>query len=319
MNVEASEMNGLKVTISILTYNRAPVLKELLLELRALTYRPLEIIVVDNCSADDTRKMIQEDFEFVRYFRTSENLGAVARNIGMENAEGDVIITLDDDISGIKDEDLVLIGKVFRDRPTLGAVNFKIVDFFSGNVCNWAHHCDVEKFSETEFYTYEITEGAVAFKKRAIQIAGCYPTSFFLSHEGPDLAFRLIDNGFDVIYSNKIAVLHSHSDMGRKSWLNYYYDTRNQLWLAVRHFPAGYMIKYLFKGWLAMMIYSIRDGFFRYWLKGVCDGLVGIKYAFESRRVLREGTMLFIKKIDKGRPKLKTLIKTKLFRRGVRL
>ena len=319
MNVEASEMNGLKVTISILTYNRAPVLKELLMELRALTYRPLEIIVVDNCSADDTRKMIRSDFEFVRYFRTSENLGAVARNIGMENAEGDVIITLDDDISGIKDEDLVLIGKVFRDRPTLGAVNFKVVDFFSGNICNWVHHCDVEKFSETEFYTYEITEGAVAFKKRAIQIAGGYPTSFFLSHEGPDLAFRLIDNGFDVIYSNKIAVLHSHSDMGRKSWLNYYYDTRNQLWLAIRHFPPAYAIKYLARGWLSMFVYSVRDGFFLYWLKGIIDSIKNVPVIMKNRKVLTKKTMSIINRIDKKRPNIYSLIKTRLVKKGVRL
>ena len=319
MSVEASNINGLKITISILTYNRAPVLKGLLSELGALTYRPLEIIVVDNCSADDTQQMIQEEFEFVRYFRTSENMGAVARNIGMENADGEIIITLDDDISGIKDEDLALIGKIFRDRPTIGAVNFKIIDYFNGNICNWAHHCEVEKYSETEFHTYEITEGAVAFRKKAIQIVGYYPTSFFLSHEGPDLAFRLIDSGFDVIYSNKIAVRHSHSDMGRKSWLNYYYDTRNQLWLAIRHFPPAYAIKYLTRGWLSMLVYSVRDGFFLYWLKGIKDGIKNTPEVIKNRKVLTKRTMAIINRIDERRPNLYRLIKIRLGKKGVRL
>ena len=68
-----------------------------------------------------------------------------------------------------------------------------------------------------------------------------------------------------------------------------------------------------------MLIYSIRDGFFLYWMKGVLDGIAGIKYAYKTRQVLRKETMEIIKRIDMERPKLRKLIKDKLFRKGVRL
>lgn len=311
--------NEIRVTISILTFNRATILNKLLIELGELKFKGLEIIVVDNCSNDNTSKIVQNYLEFVKYFRSPKNIGADARNIGLENAKGDVVITLDDDISNITDEEIAWIVKCFEKRPRLGAINFKVINFFTGKLCNWVHHCDPEIFSESEFKTYEITEGAVAFRKNALIKVGFYPNGFFLSHEGPDIAFRLIDKGYDVIYSNKVSVLHSHSELGRKNWLNYYYDTRNQFLLAVRNFPVFFGLKYLFIGISSMMIYSIRDGFFYYWLKGVADGVCGMKNAYLNRQVLRSETMAVIKDIDLKRPGFLCQMRSKLFDRGVRL
>lgn len=317
--IEEDYSDVVMVTISILTYNRISVLKKLLLELKELRYNALEIIVVDNCSVDGTQKIIENEFQFVRYFRSLKNIGAEARNIGLKEAKGDIIITLDDDISNITDEEIRKLVKIFKVCPKLGAINFKVINFFTGNICNWVHHCDPLKYSEIEFKTYEITEGAVAFNKIALKDTGYYPEDFFLSHEGPDLSFRLIDNGYDVIYSNAVTVLHSHSDLGRKNWLNYYYDTRNQLWLAVRHFPVIHGLKYLFVGLLSMMVYSIRDGFFKYWLKGIYDGIKGIKKSYVYRKVLKAETMATVKHIDGNRPNLFCQISEKLFKKGIRL
>lgn len=316
---EVDKNDIVMVTISILTYNRISVLKKLLLELSELKYKSLEVIVVDNCSVDDTQPIVENEFQFVRYFRTLKNIGAEARNIGLKKANGDIIITLDDDISNITDEEIKKLVKIFKAYPQLGAINFKVINLFSENICNWVHHCDPLQYSESEFQTYEITEGAVAFNKKALKDTGYYPEGFFLSHEGPDLSFRLIDNGYDVIYSNAVTVLHSHSDLGRKSWLNYYYDTRNQLWLAVRHFPINHGFKYLLIGLSSMMVYSIRDGFLKYWLKGIYDGIRGIKNSYENRKVLKPETMAIIKHIDEKRPDFFHQIKEKLFNRGIRL
>ena len=55
-NLRCTNKNVVKITISILTYNRCSILKELLFSLKKLKYSPLEIIVVDNCSKDETQK-----------------------------------------------------------------------------------------------------------------------------------------------------------------------------------------------------------------------------------------------------------------------
>ena len=129
-----------------------------------------------------------------------------------------------------------------------------------GRTCNWVHHCKEEEYYDREFLTYEITEGAVAFRKKALNCSGYYPENFFLSHEGPDLAFRIFENGYRVIYWGDIRVEHLFSEEGRKPWRNYYYDTRNQFWLAARHFPFDYAVVYLGRGLGSMLVYWAAMG-----------------------------------------------------------
>lgn len=303
--------NNLPVSICVLTFNRCLLLRELLKELENLTYLPLEIIVVDNHSEDETQNMMLSEFPKLKYIRTPENIGAAGRNVGIKAANGDIIVTLDDDILGLEDEAIQILVRKFIEDVNLGAVTFRYVDM-NGCTCNWVHHCIEEDYRDKEFMTYEILEGAVAFRKRAIEISGCYPESFFLSHEGPDLAFRILDKGFKVIYSGQVSVQHFLGEGGRKAWRNYYYDTRNQLWLAARHFPLVYSLIYLGRGLSSMLVYSIRDGYTLYWLKAIVDGLAGMRQALKERSVLTEKTMNILKEIDSKRPSLSYMIKKRL-------
>jgi GT2 family glycosyltransferase len=284
-----------------------------------LTYAPLEIIVVDNYSEDDTQQMITLSYPFVRYIRTNKNIGTAARNLAMKSAEGSILITLDDDILGIKDADIHSLVRLFCARPLLGAVNFRVLSLNTGRVANWVHHCQWEHYHTREFLTYEITEGAVAFRKAAVKAAGFYPTSFFISHEGPALALRILDAGFQVIYSPLVTVNHVFAEEGRPSWRRYYYDTRNQVWLAARCLPLQYACMYLLRGLFAMLIYAVRDGFVSSWLKGLVDGLAGLGQALRERRVLTAETMRIVKTIDSMRPPLRYMIARRLFRKGIDL
>jgi GT2 family glycosyltransferase len=184
---------------------------------------------------------------------------------------------------------------------------------------NWSHHYDERQFSNIEFETNEISEGAVVFRKSVLDTVGIYFEKYFISHEGPDLACRILDSGSKIIYSPKIVVEHHHSDIGRKSWRRYYYDTRNLIWLNVRHFPATMAIKRILFGLCPMLIYSVRDGFVFYWLKGVKDALVGLKEVVAGRKVISSSTMEYIKKIESNRPNLIVIMKKRFFRKDVRI
>jgi GT2 family glycosyltransferase len=255
--------------------------------------------------------MMMRDFPKVKYLRTERNIGASARNIAMKAANGDIIVTLDDDVAGLEGRGIETLIKKFSEDPGLGAVNFRVLNS-EGYICNWVHHCRQEDFFDKEFPTYEITEGAVAFRKKALEYSGYYPETFFLSHEGPDLAFRIIESGFKVIYIPNVEVTHCFANEGREPWRNYYYDTRNQLWLAVRNFPIMYALIYLGRGLFSMLLYSIRDGYFYYWLKAVVDGIAGLKQIMGERSVLSNATMKIIKMIDSQRPSLVYMIKDRL-------
>jgi GT2 family glycosyltransferase len=311
--------NTIKISIVVLTYNRVEVLSNLLYLLSSIISDWVEGIIVDNCSEDGTEEMVKEGFSDFIYIKTDKNIGVGARNLGIEVAKGEVIVCLDDDVYGINEEALRKIYEEFGNDEELGAINFKVIDYYSGEISNWIHHCSADRYSGKKFLTYEITEGAVAFRKKALKRSGLYPENFFLSHEGTDLALRIMDKGFKVIFWGEIIVKHKHSDLGRKKWMNYYYDTRNQFWLAVRNFPIGYMIRYLLKHVAATFIYSLRDGYLRFWFKAVKDGIWGIRGVKGDRNVLNNEIMNMIYLINQNKPPLLTVVRKRLFRKNMRL
>ena len=222
-----------RITISVLTFNRRDSLAELLAHLEGLGDAIDEVLVVDNCSDDGTAELVQSRWPRVRLLRTERNIGVVARNLGLRTASGEVVVTLDDDIVGLTRNDLDHLRARFREDPRLGALNFQVFDYFSGVVSNWVHHRPLAAAGGS-FATYEITEGAVAFRKEAVCAVGCYHEAYFISHEGPDLAFRLMNAGFRVFYDGAVGVRHKHEQGARHPDRFYYYDTRNQFWLAAR-------------------------------------------------------------------------------------
>ena len=97
------------VSVVIPTYNRAEYLHECLQGLYEQTYRPLEIVVIDDCSTDHTADVIRDwrkraqDYPAValRYHKLPRNVGfAHAVSIGYFLAQGEFIANHDsDDIS----------------------------------------------------------------------------------------------------------------------------------------------------------------------------------------------------------------------------
>lgn len=87
------------VSIIIPTYNRENLLKDAILSVLVQTCQDFELIVVDDCSKDDTNRAV-EDFKDARiiYLRHNENKGvATACNTGIKRASGDYLFILNDD------------------------------------------------------------------------------------------------------------------------------------------------------------------------------------------------------------------------------
>lgn len=308
----------IKISIVVLTYNRRDRLLRLLNHLSSLTYAPLEIIVVDNCSNPPVDDIV-ENCPGAKLVMNTKNLGAVGRNTGLQAATGEFIVCLDDDVYGLSDEDLECLSQLST-REHLAAVNFKVMEEGTGRIANWCHPCDYEFYSDSEFETNRISEGAVALRREALMEVGYYPDYFFISHEGLDLAYRLINADWDVIYTPSIDVIHGYDPAGRPGWRRYYYDTRNHLWFALRNLPFGAGVKHMLVGWGAMFVYSVRDGFLRYWLKAVRDAVRGAPRAWKHRRTLSVQARMKCKQIECHRPGIMQMVRRRLIgRKAVRI
>ncbi len=78
-------------------YNAAPFLRETLDSILNQTYKPLEVIVVDDGSTDDSASIAQSYGSPVRVIRQENQGESVARNRGMDEARGDWVALLDAD------------------------------------------------------------------------------------------------------------------------------------------------------------------------------------------------------------------------------
>jgi len=313
-----SNVQNTMISIVILNYNRPQHLDRLLSGLSmSVNYSPFEVLVIDNCSDEPVAPIVKR-FGFARVIRMESNVGVAGRNRGLQEARGSIIITLDDDVFGIGDEEIQQLKEIFSD-PIVGAVCFQVLDDTEDTVINWCHHYKVEEYSEKEFLTNEITEGAVAFRREALQKSGYYPEHFFISHEGPDLAFRIMNAGYNVIYTPKIRVKHYHAKEGRPSWRRYYYDTRNLIWLVLRNYGVLSGFNKLFTGLGAMFVYSVRDGFLRYWFKAIWDGVLGGPSAIRARTPMAARTLELNRHIESFRPGFWYMVRKRLFSRKVRI
>jgi glycosyltransferase involved in cell wall biosynthesis len=91
------EKSQYKISVIIPTYNREKLILNAIESLKKQTYQDFEIIVVDDCSSDNTQALLEND-DRVKYVRHSENKGASeARNTGIGLSEAEFIAFLDSD------------------------------------------------------------------------------------------------------------------------------------------------------------------------------------------------------------------------------
>ncbi len=96
---ESCEMNyAMKVDVIIPTYNSAPWLGDAIESVLTQAFRPERIIVVDDCSSDDTDSVLAHFRDKIHLVRHDANRGLpAARNTGIRAATSDLIAFLDAD------------------------------------------------------------------------------------------------------------------------------------------------------------------------------------------------------------------------------
>ncbi|MGC5013367.1 glycosyltransferase family 2 protein [Streptosporangium sp. DT93] len=114
------EANRPPVTVIVPNHNHARFLPLCLAAVREQTYSPLEVLVVDDCSTDDSVRIAES--MGVPVLRTPVNGGsAVARNTGAAHASGEILFFVDSDVALAPDAVAVAV-RLLEADPGLGAV-----------------------------------------------------------------------------------------------------------------------------------------------------------------------------------------------------
>jgi glycosyltransferase involved in cell wall biosynthesis len=204
-------------SIVIPTYNRKPILEKCLkaLENQHFTDKKVEkyeIVLVDDGSTDDTLDWLaqnRENLPHVHLYTQNHQGPAAARNLGVNNAQGDTIIFIDSDLVVTSQflqahADALTEGKqqIGSDRLfTYGAVI---------NTCNFDHP-EQEPYKITDFSAAYFATGNVAIARNWLEEAGLFDTAFQLyGWEDLELGVRLKKLGLKLIKCPQAVGYHWH-------------------------------------------------------------------------------------------------------------
>ncbi len=130
---ERVEISNPKYSIVTPMYNSFSLMKRYFASLCQQTYKNFEVIIVDDCSSDDSYEELCKYAEMspltIRVFKTEKNGGpGIARNIGMDTARGEWITFIDNDDW----VDTHLFEKI-EDVIRANEVNSVIYDYYTTN------------------------------------------------------------------------------------------------------------------------------------------------------------------------------------------
>ncbi|MDP8299558.1 MAG: glycosyltransferase [Candidatus Tantalella remota] len=202
-----------KCSIIIAAYNEADNLKKCLFSLRDVDYSQdlTEIIVVDNDSTDNTASMVKE-FPEVLYLKEEKRGASQARNTGIHNSTGDILIFIDTDTT-VTQGWLAKVTEPFSDK-TVGAVGGAIYPVNSNNI--FSKYMGVSLFLRYPRYGKKIRiKGfpSCNLAVRKILAENGFDTQVFSTYgEDKDLCYRIIANGYTVLFSPEAVIYHHHPE-----------------------------------------------------------------------------------------------------------
>jgi GT2 family glycosyltransferase len=290
----------------IISYNRPDDMLELLQNISGLDKVDElleEVIVVNNASTDDyssVKNYISASTLHFKYYDAPENLGvAKGRNYALQKGKAPIIIMLDDDAVLQNKDCLVNLISEFEQNNTglpKAIVSFKILYYDTLEMQkNGLPHKRYNEYRNKSFFeTYFYAGGAHAIKRDVIEKLGRYPDDFFYGMEEYDLAYRILDAGYSIVYSDKIVMLHKESPLGRKPKK----EKLQMMWVnkskvAYRYLPKKYFYSTSFM-WSLQYLKETGfnlSGFFNGWKK-----IFNIPRS-ERRTTIKQSTMDYLRKV----------------------
>jgi GT2 family glycosyltransferase len=293
------------VSIVILNYKRLDALELTLQSVAGQNYARTEVIVVDNHSEQDVAGVVSRFGAHIHLLQMGSNLGACGgRNAGIRSAAGEIVITLDNDVSFLSQSAIDRVVAIFQQHSDFHVLAFQLRDAVTGDLRlrEWCHPRDWRLFSESQFETHYFVEGAAAYRREVFDSAGDYFEPLFVYNEGWDFGLRILDKGFRILYTPEIKVRHLMSTEARSNSRTIYFFTRNYLWIAYKDYPLWEGVRFAGFRLMMMCIHALRAGYPLSFLLGMLHGFGG--WGKIDRRPVNKRTVAHIALLDRQRPNL---------------
>ena len=229
------------VSIIILNRNGLSKLKILFNDFsKKANYSNIELIFIDNNSSDDSINYLKSlDLDFpVKIIENSKNLSfSKANNIGVENANGEFILLLNNDIEPsfawlsemvgtiLKDDNIAAVGAKllfpYYDDIDSSKKSFKIQH--SGDIFSFNKYLKVYAYNNnSQFNPFDlnvnttkkvvsVTAAAVLIRKSVYEELGGLDEDYIYGYEDVDFSLKLNRAGYDIVYCSSALLFHHES------------------------------------------------------------------------------------------------------------
>lgn len=254
-------MNPL-ITIQILNWNRAEETQRAIRSAQNQSYNPIEIVVVDNGSTDDSVALTRANFPKIKIVELERNYGCPGgRNRGIPHCKGEYIFYLDND--GVLHEEAVSIAyDTIVSSDNIGIVTGIVYDFDDpaeiDTKCKIGHRIP---YSVKEFQG-----GICLHDKKIYDVAGFYPDHFMYGAEESYLSLKLMETPYKIIKNENVILWHKRSNSARNRKKEIIHAFFNKLYLALVLYPIRHAVIFLGYFLVYYPIHAFRQGVLPYYL-----------------------------------------------------
>ena len=258
------------VSIIILNYNGASLIEECLDSVTHLHYQPIEIIVVDNNSSDNSLDVLKT-YNIIKIIENKKNYGyAEGNNIGIRQCSGKYIATLNNDMT----VDPLWLNepvKILETYPDIGIISCRQMSYYKHNYIDGLYHTIKSDLTFLPYghnhplnqkkqylqagYVISANGGSAILRKDMISQIGSFDSRFFAYLDETDLCMKAFIKGWSCYYVPNAVVYHKGSVSFKKTGaIQYYYRERNRLWFLYKYFPSSFILKHF----LFLLIMELR-------------------------------------------------------------
>ena len=247
--VHLAKFNCLDLSVIIVNYNVKFFLEQCLYSVtKAIQTLSVEVIVIDNQSADQSIEYLKPKFPGVIFISNSENVGfAKACNIGYQRSQGNHILFLNPDTI-VAENTFTSCIHFFENHADCGAIGVKMIDG-SGHFLKESKRAFpapltalfklfglARAFPESKTFgryhlghlsnnaTHEVDVLAGAFlmvRRTVLKTVGVFDELFFMYVEDVDLSYRIQKAGYKNYYLADTTIIHFKGESTKKSSINY--------------------------------------------------------------------------------------------------
>ena len=297
-----------RITVIVPTWNGCSTIVGCIKSLSNQTYKPFEIIVVDNASTDDTADEVDrlvKKYKTIRLVKNEKNLGVTGgRNKGIEASgkESDYLLFFDHDMIADKKmlENLVKVAdnkigivtpKIYykSERKRIWSAGTDI-NLWTGQVM-FRNGMDVGQYNKT--VEVGVSPAAILVKRELVEKIGGFDNIFESSWEDADFCYRAKRAGFKTFYTPDAIAYHDIEYNTQKDaerlLVRYAKNLGKNRIIFMKRFGKNFFIFSLFLPlyliyylYLALK-YKHLSGYLKF-LKGTLDGFILVNTK-ERRRV----------------------------------